>query len=266
MNYLHIFGIFLKNLFLIRRSLPRLFGLFYWVTIELLFWGFITFWMKDFAGANSKIDFVVMLLCALIFWDMFVRIQQSFTVSFLEDVWSRNLINLFASPLKPIEFVISLIFLSVFQGLVAFVYVVILASVLYALNIGVLGFYMLPFLINIFIFGWFLGLMTISLIIRFGPSAEILAWSIPFLLLPFSAVYYPLDVLPALVQKITFFLPTTHLFEGMRVVLTANTFPAENIFWATVFNIGYFAVGLVVFYRTLKIARNKGLIARLLTD
>lgn len=266
MNYLHIFGIFLKNIYLMRRSFPRLFSQFYWVTIELFFWGFITFWLRGLADGNGKVDFALLLLSALIFWNMFIRSQQSFSISFLEDIWSRNIINLFASPLKIKELVVSLAFLSIFQGLLAFVYVALLALLLYGLQIWTLGFYAIPFFLNIMFFGWALGLFTISLIIRFGPSADILAFSIPFLMLPFSAVYYPVSILPPFVQKISLFLPTSHLFEGMRSLLANHVFPSQEIIWASLLNIAYFIIGLAVFYLMVKVARKKGLIARLLTD
>ena len=256
----------LKNLFLLKRSFPRLFNLFYWVTIELLFWGFITLWFRSFLSGNQGVDLVIALLTGLIFWDMFLRSQHSLTISFLEDVWSRNLINIFASPLGLSELVISLVLLSIIQVLIAFFYVSLLAFLLYSLKIWAVGFYIIPFFLNIFLFGWALGLFTVGIIIRFGPSAEILAWSIPFLLLPFSAVYYPLSILPAVVQKIAFFLPTMHLFEGMRAVLINNNFPVNDLFWATILNIVYFSLGVLFLYLMLRTAKKKGLIARLLTD
>src|SRR3989344_4639670 len=100
MNHLHILGIFLKNIFLTRRSFPRLLSQFYWVTVELFFWGFITVWLNQVADQNNKVGWALVILSALIFWNMFIRAQQSFTISFLEDIWSRNIVNLFASPLK----------------------------------------------------------------------------------------------------------------------------------------------------------------------
>lgn len=266
MNYLHIYGIFLRNMMLLRRSFPRLFGLFYWVTVELFFWGFITVWVKDIAGDNTKVDFVLILLTALIFWDLFHRIQQSVSIGFLEDIWARNVMNIFASPIKPWEFVAGLISLSIVQGIIAFVYVTVLAFILYALQIWTLGFYIIPLFLNMFIFGWALGLIAVALILRFGPSVEILVWSIPFLFLPFSAVYYSVDVFPQYLQTIAFFIPTSHLFEGMRSVFNQETFQIQSIIWATILNIFYFAAALGFFYWMLRVARKRGLIARLLTD
>ncbi len=266
MNYLHIFGIFLKNLYLLRRSFPRLISLFYWATVDLILWGFVTLWIQKLTNDQGSFDFILVILSGLIFWDLFLRAQQSFSIGLLEDIWARNIINIFASPTRPIEFVLALALYSLVQGLLAFLYVSILATLLYSLHIWELGFYVIPFFLNIFIFGWALGLFTIGLIIRLGPSFEILAWSIPFLFLPFSAVYYPISVFPAAIQSITTIIPTRHLFEGMRAIITQSNFPLESVLWATSLNVLYFALGLLFFYWMLHIARKRGLIARLVTD
>lgn len=266
MNHLHIFGIFLRNLYVLRRSFPRILGLFMWVTVELFLWGFLTIWLKNVAAGDGRVDFVLVLLSALVFWNLFVRAQQSFTISFLEDVWSRNIINVFCSPITRRELVVGFASLSVLQGLFGFVYVAILAFFLYALNIWNLGFYTVPFFVNILLFGWVLGLFTTGLIVRFGPAVEVLAFFIPFVLLPFSAVYYPASVFPAFVQNIAQFLPTMHLFEGMRAILNGGVFPVANILWASGLNAGYFLAAGIFFMWMVRVAKKRGLLSRFITD
>lgn len=266
MNCAHIFGIFLRNIFLMKRSWHRIFSLFYWATLELFLWGFITLWLKGVAPDEGRVNFVLVLLGALIFWDLFSRAQQTIAVSFLEDVWSRNLVNIFVSPLTTREFIVGLLLLSAVQGFIAFGFIAFLAWILYALHIWNLGFFIVPLFLNIFFFGWALGFITIGLIIRFGPSVEILAWSIPILFQPLSAVFYPLSVLPEFLQKIAFFIPTSHLFEGMRAVLSDKVFPAGDVVWATFFNGVYIILGIAFFYWMLRLARKKGLLSRFTTD
>ena len=266
MNYSHVWGIFLRNIYLLRRTWYRILSLFYWTVMELLLWGFITFWLKSVQAPSAAVNLTITLLGALIFWDLFVRAQQSISTSFMEDVWSRNLMNIFVTPLKPGEFVLGFALISFFQGLISFIFVSILAFALYTLKIWTLGFYIIPFFINIFIFGWVLGFLTVGLILRFGPSFEALVWSLPFLFEPFSAIFYPLNVLPVPLQKLAFFLPTSHLFEGMRSLLLTGVLPVQDIFWATVLNLVYFSLAILFLYRMFKVVREKGLISRLLTD
>lgn len=266
MNYAHVWGIVLRNFYLFRRSWYRILGLFYWTIMELLLWGFVTLWLNSIQPQGAAVNFTVTLLGALIFWDLFIRAQQSISTSFLEDVWSRNLMNIFITPMKSSEFVLGFTLISLIQGIVSFIFVSILAFFLYSLKIWAFGFYIIPFFLNIFIFGWVLGFLTVGMILRFGPSFEVLVWSLPFLFEPFSAIFYPISILPMPLQQVAFFLPTSHLFEGMRMVILTGTFSWSYVFWATFFNLIYFALAVFFLYSMLKAARTKGLISRLLTD
>ena len=266
MNFLHVFGIFYRNVILIRRSVPKLFALFGFITVELFLWGFITRWIEDFGPVGARLDFILLILSAFIFWSVFELSQRSFSVSFLEEVWSRNVINLFASPVKLNELVLGLALVGVVQALLAFFYIVPIAFLLYALQIWNMGFYIIPFFMNILIFGWGIGVLAIGLVVRFGPSADIMAFFIPFLLLPFSAVYYPISVFPSLLQKITFILPTRHMFEGMRTAITEGVIPLDNLVWATILNLIYVFLGFLFLHWMLRLARNRGYLSRLVQD
>lgn len=266
MNFLHVFGIFYRNVILIRRSVPKLFALFGFITVELFLWGFITLWVQTIGPSDAKLDFILLILSAFIFWSMFELSQRSFSVSFLEEVWSRNVINIFASPVKLGELVLGFVLVGVVQTLLAFFYITPIAFLLYALNIWEMGLYIIPFFMNVLIFGWVLGMVAIGLVVRFGPSADILAFFIPFLLLPFSAVYYPVSVFPSLLQKITFILPTRHMFEGMRTAITEGVIPLDNLVWATILNLIYVFLGFLFLHWMLRLARAKGYLSRLVQD
>ncbi|MBI2264690.1 MAG: ABC transporter permease [Armatimonadetes bacterium] len=263
MNWIRISGIVLRQMLLIRRSIHRIFELFYWVTLELFLWGFITIWLQGVADHDRHINFVLFLLGGLIFWDLFSRTQQTVATSFLEDVWSRNVVNIFAAPVSKGEFLTGLVIVSVIRGLIALGFVAILAFFLYHFRIWQVGFYFLPLVANLFVFGWALGFVIMGIIIRFGLSVEILAWSIPILIQPLSAVFYPVSILPDFLQRLAFLLPTTHMFEGMRQVLLRHTLPWENILWASLLNGVYFVFSVVFFGAMLRTAKRNGFLVRL---
>jgi ABC-2 type transport system permease protein len=208
----------------------------------------------------------LLILSAFIFWSVFELSQRSFSVSFLEEVWSRNVINILASPVKLGELVMGFALVGVVQTLLAFFYITPIALVLYALNIWDMGPYIIPFFVNVLISGWGIGVVAIGLVVRFGPSADILAFFIPFLLLPFSAVYYPVTVFPSVLQKITFILPTRHIFEGMRTVITEGVIPYDSIIWATTLNIIYVVLAFLFLHGMLRLARSRGYLSRLVQD
>ncbi len=255
-----IFAIFLRQIYLLRRTVHRMLALFYWPTVELFVWGFLTIYLNRIGAA--EFNFIPILLGALIFWDFFSRAQQSVSVSFLEDIWSRNLGNVFASPIRPSEFLVGLILLSIFQSLISLAFVSILAGILWQMNILQFGFLLLPFFFNLYILAWSFGIVTVSLIMRLGPSVDILAWSLPVLIQPFSAVFYPVSILPQPLQYIAFLLPTTHVFEGMRSVLLGNIFRWESLWLAFALNLLYFLISLFFFYRSFHAIREQGLLQR----
>jgi hypothetical protein len=179
---------------------------------------------------------------------------------------SHNIINVFASPLKLRELVLGFIFVGVTEALLAFFYIVPIALLVYSLRIWDMGLYIIPFFMNTLIFGWGLGVLTIGLVVRFGPSAEILAFFIPFLLLPFSAVYYPISIFPSVLQRITFIIPTRHMFEGMRIAITQGVIPHDSLLWGSVLNLVYLLLGYLFLLWMLKLARTKGYLSRLVQD
>jgi ABC-2 type transport system permease protein len=266
MNFQRVLGIFYRNIILIWRSVPKLVALFGFITVELFLWGFITLWVQTLDTGEAQSDFILLILSAFIFWSMFMLSQRAFSISFLEEIWSRNIINLFASPVKVREMMLGFILVGVTEALLAFFYIVPVAFLVYSLRIWDMGLYIIPFFMNILIFGWGLGVLTIGLVVRFGPSADILAFFIPFLLLPFSAVYYPISILPYVLQEITFILPTRHMFEGMRIAITQGVIPHDSLLWGTVLNLVYLMLGYLFLHWMLKLARAKGYLSRLVQD
>jgi ABC-2 type transport system permease protein len=249
-----------RHLYLYKRSLPRLMEIFYWPLLDLLIWGFISTYLASFEGALPK--FLGFLIGALILWDILFRSQQGLTISFLEDMWSRNLLNLFVSPLSVLEYICSLLVVSLVKLVFSSGMMIVLAWVLYSYNVFELGFYIIPLALNLIIMGWAIGIITTGIILRYGQEAEVLAWGIAFLFQPFSAVFYPVDILPPVVQTITKFIPSAHVFEGMRHVIEYGTFPMEHFLWAVVLNIIYLIAAVMFFYWNFKGVKKAGLLAK----
>jgi ABC-2 type transport system permease protein len=249
-----------RHLYLYRRSLPRLMEVFFWPLLDLLLWGFITLYLKDF-GPNLP-NMVLFFLGALILWDILYRAQQGISVSFLEEVWSKNLLNLFVSPLRPGEFILALMSISVAKLLTATLVTALLAWLFYSFNILVLGISLVPFILNLTLMGWSIGIVTIAVILRYGQEAEVMAWGLAFLIQPVSAVFYPISVLPRGLRQIALAMPSSYVFEGMRAVLQTGRLPWSHLLWAFGLNGVYLLIAFFVFYRNLRIVKVKGLLMR----
>ncbi len=260
MNIKSIFAVSLRQFYLYRRSMTRLFEVFYWPMVDLLLWGFVTVYLQK--SSTGLPQFVSFFLGALILWDILFRSQQGIAVSFLEDMWARNLINIFVSPIRISEYIYGLLLISIFKVIVAFSVLSLLAGLLYSFDIFKIGISLIPLILNLMATGWAIGIFTVAIILRFGQQTEILAWAVAFLFMPFSAVFYPVDVLPPVLQYIAKFIPPAYVFEGMRSVIASNAFPLKHIIWASVINIIYITCSVVFLTSIYKSVLQRGIIPK----
>jgi ABC-2 type transport system permease protein len=222
MRFQPIAAIVLRQLYLLRGSPVRVFGLVVWVTIDIVLWGFITRYLNTVSG--SGVNFVPTLLGAVLLWDFCERIMQGVSTAFLEDVWSRNFLNLFSSPLSVPEYILGLIVTSMMTSCLGLITMLVVATWVFHLQFFSLGLSLAAFIALLFVFGITLGIVATAIVLRFGPAAEWLLWPLPALLSPFAAVFYPLSVLPQWMRVVAAALPPSYVFEGMRALLGGGAF------------------------------------------
>jgi ABC-2 type transport system permease protein len=245
-----------RYVYLLRSSWPRLLELIYWPAVQMLMWGFLQLYITQNAGYFARAGGT--FIGAVLLWDILFRGQLGFSVSFLEEMWSRNLANLMMSPLKPIEFVLSMMVMSVIRLLIGMVPVSLLAIGFFGFNLYNLGLALAVFFLNLILTSWAVGILVSGIIIRNGLGAENLAWTIMFLLMPLTCVYYPVAVLPHWLQLVSWSLPPTYVFEGMRALLIDHVFRGELMIQAFLMNTVVFAAGICGFMLLLRSARRHG--------
>ncbi len=251
----------LRYVYVLRGSWPRLVELAYWPTMQMIIWGFIT----EFLYTNSSwvAQAFGVLLSAVLLWDVLFRGQLGFSLSFLEEMWARNLGNLFVSPLRPIEHILSMMTMSLIRTIIGVGPAALLAIPLYHYSVFDLGLPLVAFFANLLVMGWAVGLMVTGLVLRYGLGAENLAWFAIFALAPVSAVYYPVSALPEWLQWISWALPSAHVFEGMRSLLVDHVFRADLLLGAAALNAVYIGIGIAVYLRFFELARKKGLLLQI---
>lgn len=252
-----IWGLMYRHLALYRRSWPRVVELIYWPVLQMLIWGFTTSFIVKQSGANAALVVAGALLGGVLLWEVALRSQMGVAISFLEELWSRNLGHLFVSPIRPWEMVTALLAISMLRMLTGVLPAILLAFVLYAFNLFAMGPIVVLFFANLMVMGWWVALGVVSLILRHGAGAEAMAWSVLFGLTPFSAVFYPVSVLPAAMQPIAFALPSSHVFEGMRAALEGTLLWGE-LGWAAALNVLWLAAFTAVFAAQFRQARLRG--------
>jgi ABC-2 type transport system permease protein len=246
----------LRYVYLLRSSWTRLLELIYWPAVQLFVWGFLQLYITENAGFFARAGGV--FIGAVLMWDVLFRGQLGFSVSFLEEMWSRNLSNLMISPLRPIEFVSALMIMSLIRLTIGMVPVTLLAIAFFDFNLYGLGLVLAAFFLNLILTSWAVGIVVSGVLLRNGMGAETLAWTLMFVLMPLVCVYYPVSVLPDWLQAIAWLLPPTYVFEGMRALIMEHRFHADLMIEAFALNALYFAAAVIALLQLLKSARRAG--------
>jgi ABC-2 type transport system permease protein len=251
-----VWAMLLRYLYILRSSWPRTVELLYWPTLQMVIWGFMSEFLAEHTSYVARAFGV--LLAAVMLWDLLFRSQLGLSISFLEEMWSRNLGHLFVSPLRPYEWLLSLLAMSMIRVTIGILPAMLLAIPLYHYSIFEMGLPLVAFVAVLMALGWALGLAICGAILRHGMGAESLAWTIIFALAPLSCVYYPVTTLPEWLQPFAWALPSTYVFEGMRAVLFENIFRMDYFLSALALNLVYLAAGAAIFFIAFRDARRRG--------
>jgi ABC-2 type transport system permease protein len=251
-----VFAMVLRYCYLLRSSWPRLLDLVYWPTVQLMMWGFLQVYISQNASFFAKTGGI--FIGAVLLWDILFRGQLGFSISFLEEMWARNMGNLMMSPLRSGEFVVALTVMSLIRLAIGMAPVIVLATWFFGFNLFGLGLALAAFFVNLILTSWAVGILVSGIVLRHGLGAESLAWTIMFLLLPLACVFYPVAILPGFLQYVAWALPPTYVFEGLRALLIDQVFRADLMLTAFALNLAYFAVAILAFLRLLAEARRQG--------
>lgn len=259
-----VYAILLRQMILLYQSPRRLIQTLYWSAIELLVWAVITRYFHSVGG--EKFDFVTVIIGTLIMWNFFTRLMNGVTLAFLEDVWSRNLINLFASPLTIAEYASGLMLVGVLNTFAAVCFMASLAWFLMAYNIFQFGFDLLPFIFILFLSGWSMGIFATAAVMRYGPSVEFIVWALPSLIMPFASIFYPVSALPGIFQPVAYLIPVSYVFTGMRGIVNNGSFDATALIFGAVLAFLYLVVSMFVLFRVYGSVLKLGLFSRFMTE
>jgi len=245
-----------RHAYLLLKSWPRLVSMMYYPTVTMVLWAFVTIYL---APTNRFLtDAPGFFIGAVLLWDVLFRGQLGVSLTFIEEVYARNLGNLFVSPLRLHEFIAGQLIMSVLRTLIGVGGACLFAWLLFRYSIFTMGLPLVAFFTCLLAFGWAIGLAVSAMILRYGLGAEELAWAAIFLVAPVSGVYYPIAVLPPALQAISWALPPAYVFEGMRAVLLQQTFRVDYFRNALLLDAAYVAAGAAIFAVAVHSARKRG--------
>jgi ABC-2 type transport system permease protein len=267
MSISRIYAVFIRQVFLIKSNPTRLVSLFLWIIIDVVLWGFITKYLGSLG--KDTFSFVNIILGAIILWGFTTRIEHGIMTTFLEDIWSRNFINYFASPLKINEYISGLVMTSIAMGIFGLSLMLLIAGLCFGYNIFRIGLFLFPFLLILFIFGMAMGIFVSALIFRLGPAAEWIGWPIPMVLSVFSGVFYPVSNLPNFLRIFSRVIPASYVFESMRTILERELFSNSLVIYLCIglaLSCIYLLATYLFFIRVYRYNLKHGTIARFSID
>jgi ABC-2 type transport system permease protein len=260
MSIARTYAIVLRHAYLIRGSYSRVFPLFAWVAVDMVLWGFITRYLDSITAPGTRLVFS--LLGAVLLWDFLVRVMQGVTMAFFEDVWSRNFLNVFSTPLSITEYLGGLVLSSIATSAVGLTVMLALATTVFGLSFAAYGLMIVPSLLILFASGIALGILSSAVVLRNGPSAEWFIWPLPAMISPFAGVFYPVATLPSWMQYVAKALPPSYVFEGMRAVAAGRGAPLGSLLLTSGLAAVYVLLACAFFARTYRRAVRNGLLAR----
>ena len=246
----------LRYWYLLLSSWPRLLELVYWPALQIITWGFLQSYISQNAGFFARAGGT--LVGAVILWDILFRGQLGFSISFLEEMWARNMGNLMMSPLRPVEFLIALMVMSLIRLAIGVIPMTLLAMIFFDFNLYGIGFPLIAFFCNLIFTSWSVGIFVSGLVLRHGLGAESIVWTLMFGLMPLACVYYPVTVLPHWLQYVAWALPPTYAFEGMRALLMRHEFRGDLMAQAFAINVLLLVASFAIFLVLLRSARKHG--------
>jgi ABC-2 type transport system permease protein len=254
-------AVILRHLYELRRNPSHLTNMVYWPVMNIVLWGFFTIYLARRGTAQPTL--VSGLLGAVILWGLFNAFQRDMAVGFLDELWSRNLLNLFGSPLSVSEYITGLVTVNLIKALIGMALESFIAWLCYRFNIFPWLFALIPFVFNLVLFGLAIGVAVTGLIFRYSTRFQVLAWGLAGFLMPFSCVFYPLSSLPGFLQPLAWALPTTHSFEGMRMVVAGDGFSRMHFIWGLTLDCAYLLLAALFFGWMFESARSRGLLVKM---
>jgi ABC-2 type transport system permease protein len=259
-----IWALYKRHSYELRHSIPGLVDMLFWPAMDLMLWGMLTRYM---IMTNTHLPQAFgFLIGGVLLWDFVFRSNLGIGITFLDDTsWTQNILNLMVSPLRPGEYILGAVAWSLTKVLVGWSLMVTIAALLFHFTAFSMGWELAVFAGALMIFGTAIGMVVLAIILRFGPGADILAWGLAVILMPISAVFYPVSALPGWAQAIAQGLPTARIFEAMRAVIAGHPTPWGSVGIAFALDFVCLFIGMMFAKSMFNMLRRRGYITRYMT-
>lgn len=259
-SWLRVRTVVRRHGYVLLRSPHRWFDIAFWPVFDVLLWGSLGAFVAQ-QNRTSQAGTPYLLAGIMLFHVLF-QSQIAVATGFMEETWTRNILNVMTTPLRESEYIVGLAIGGLLKLVAAMGTVSLTALAFYGFGLGEIGWGLVPIVGVLLLCGWSTSMLVIGLLLRFGQSAEILAWATTFTILSVSGVFNPVASIPGVIQPIAKVLPTTYAFRAARDLLGGGGVPWADLGWAA---LGAFVLaGLSMLYvlRMLRVFRARGYVTR----
>lgn len=260
MNLMRVWAIVVKFWFDTKRDMFRLFDVFWWPAFNLFVWGLLSNYLTQLS--KGSVNFVLLFLAGTIFWSFFDRASRDISRSMVEELWNRNLPNLFSTPLTLTEYIAGVLIVAFIKLVIGSAFLLLLAKIFYGFQVSAMGWSVVGIMAGLMIFGWSVSFLIQAFVLRYGHTVEVFIWAATVLIQPFSCVFYPLSALPVWAQWVARAFPSMYLFEGMRAIISGTSVAPGDTMISIILNITYLVLSVIFFYRTFAYAKANGLLTK----
>lgn len=249
-----------RQFYATRRALPRWFDMSVWPMLDVVVWGSLGAFVSKQGGADQS--GTSYMLAGIVMFHVLFQTQIALSTGFMEETWTRNLLNVMTTPVREIEYGLGLALYGVVKLALGMTAVTLTAWALFGFGVTSIGWALVPVAVVLMLAGWSLAQVSIGLLLRFGPSAEILTWGLMFLAMALSGVFNPISSMPGPLQPIARLLPTSRAFQATREVLAGEPIPWGTLGVAALSSVAVSVLALAFVVRMLHVFRARGYVTR----
>lgn len=261
MNYLRIKTVVRRHAYVLWRAPHRWFDIAFWPLMDVILWGSLGTYVASLDGPTSSAS-ATFLLAGIIMFHVLFQSQIAVATGFMEETWSRNLLNVLTTPVTEIEYVAGTAVFGFVKVALALTTLSITALAFFAFHLSSIGWSMIPIAAILVMVGWGVGIAGIGFVLRFGQGAEVITWGSNFILMALSGVFNPIEALPGVLQPIARLLPSTYAFAALRDVLAGEPLPWDDIRAGLIGSVVFVIAGFAYAALMLRTFRKRGYVTR----
>ena len=259
LNLRRIKAVLFQEYFVTLNSMEVFMDIFFFPSMTIVLFGFLSTYLTGAAGGNLGNA----VLMGMLLWEVVFIAQYSVSVGSLWNIWSRNLSNMFVTPLDIKEYLLAHIISGSVKALMVFLLASLLSLAVFDFNIFGLGLINLGlYYLNLMLFAVSIGLAILGLIFAYGTRIQAFAWGLLPIFQPLTAALYPVSVLPSPLKEIAYVFPPTYIFEAARETLNSGGIVWNQIIISFLINIVYMVLSILFFRMMFKKSRESGQFAR----